>query len=188
MPDKTYKIIDVVGVSEDSVQQAVRNALKKASQTIRNIDWFEVTEVRGLVKNNLSPCSRSALNWASGWRGNRLPEDHAKQYLQHHRDSGGFRGQHLARGAQCVEKASQTLRHIEWSKVTGVRGQVKNNSEPVSGRHYPGVPPGRPFLTRPISRAFCSFRKRISRIASRRRAPIRGQSELAFISVAPPQA
>ncbi|MGO9059544.1 MAG: dodecin [Candidatus Binataceae bacterium] len=55
MPDKTYKIIDVVGVSEDSVQQAVRNALKKASQTIRNIDWFEVTEVRGLVKNNSEP-------------------------------------------------------------------------------------------------------------------------------------
>jgi flavin-binding protein dodecin len=55
MPDKTYKIIDVVGVSEDSVQQAIRNALKKASQTLRNIDWFEVTEIRGLVKNNSEP-------------------------------------------------------------------------------------------------------------------------------------
>lgn len=55
MPEKTYKIIDVVGVSDDSVQQAVRNALTKASQTIRNIDWFEVTEIRGLVKNNVDP-------------------------------------------------------------------------------------------------------------------------------------
>lgn len=55
MPDKTYKIIDVVGVSDDSVQQAVRNALTKASQTVRNIDWFEVTEIRGLVKNNSEP-------------------------------------------------------------------------------------------------------------------------------------
>ena len=55
MPEKTYKIIDVVGVSEDSVHQAVRNALKKASQTLRNIDWFEVTEIRGLVKNNSEP-------------------------------------------------------------------------------------------------------------------------------------
>ena len=44
MPDKTYKIIEVVGVSDDSVQQAVRNAITKARQTIRNIDWFEVEE------------------------------------------------------------------------------------------------------------------------------------------------
>ncbi len=49
MPDKTYKIIEVVGVSEDSVQQAVRNAVLKARQTIRNIDWFEVGPIRGAV-------------------------------------------------------------------------------------------------------------------------------------------
>jgi len=49
MPDKTYKIIEVVGVSEDSVQQAVRNAIIKARQTIRNIDWFEVKNIRGSV-------------------------------------------------------------------------------------------------------------------------------------------
>jgi dodecin len=49
MPDKTYKIIEVVGVSEDSVQQAVRNAITKARQTIRNIDWFEVKNIRGSV-------------------------------------------------------------------------------------------------------------------------------------------
>src|SRR6202162_2437485 len=49
MPDKTYKIIEVVGVSDDSVQQAVRNAITKARETIRNIDWFEVRNVRGSV-------------------------------------------------------------------------------------------------------------------------------------------
>jgi flavin-binding protein dodecin len=49
MPDKTYKIVDVVGVSEDSVQQAVRNAITKANQTLRNIDWFEVKNIRGSV-------------------------------------------------------------------------------------------------------------------------------------------
>ena len=38
MPDRTYKIIEVVGVSDDSVQQAVRNAIIKARKTIRNID------------------------------------------------------------------------------------------------------------------------------------------------------
>jgi flavin-binding protein dodecin len=49
MPDKTYKIVDVVGVSEESIHQAVRNALNKARQTLRNIDWFEVGNIRGSV-------------------------------------------------------------------------------------------------------------------------------------------
>jgi dodecin len=51
MPDKTYKVIEVVGVSSDSVQQAVRNAIAKASQTLRNIDWFEVQQIRGAVRD-----------------------------------------------------------------------------------------------------------------------------------------
>ena len=55
MANNTYDVIEIVGVSEDGVQQAVRNALKKASQTIRNIDWFQVTNIRGLVKNNSEP-------------------------------------------------------------------------------------------------------------------------------------
>jgi len=55
MPDKTFKLVEIVGESEDSVQQAVRNALKKASKTLRNIDWFEVSEIRGWVKNNSEP-------------------------------------------------------------------------------------------------------------------------------------
>jgi flavin-binding protein dodecin len=51
MSDKTYKIIEVVGVSDDSIQEAVRNAVTKASQTLRNIDWFEVGQIRGAVRN-----------------------------------------------------------------------------------------------------------------------------------------
>lgn len=52
MPDKTYKIVDVVGVSEESIQQAVRNAMAKAGQTLRNIDWFEVKNIRGAVQGD----------------------------------------------------------------------------------------------------------------------------------------
>ncbi len=55
MPDKTYKIIEVVGVSEESIQQAVRNALTKAHQTVRHVDWFEVNDIRGSVKHDGSP-------------------------------------------------------------------------------------------------------------------------------------
>ena len=51
MPDKTYKMIELVGVSEDSVQQAIRNAIARASRSLKGLDWFEVMEVRGLVKD-----------------------------------------------------------------------------------------------------------------------------------------
>ena len=49
MPDKTYKLVELVGVSENSIQEAIRNAVTRASQSLKGIDWFEMTEVRGLV-------------------------------------------------------------------------------------------------------------------------------------------
>ena len=55
MAEHTYPIIDVVGVSDESIHQAVRNALTKAGQTIRNIDWFEVGQIRGSVNKDGSP-------------------------------------------------------------------------------------------------------------------------------------
>ncbi len=55
MPDKTYKIVEVVGVSEESLHQAIRNALTKASKTLRNIDWFEVKNIRGAVDKKGEP-------------------------------------------------------------------------------------------------------------------------------------
>jgi dodecin len=53
MPDKTYTIVDVVGVSEESIQHAVRNAMTKAGQTLRNIDWFEVKNIRGVLNKGV---------------------------------------------------------------------------------------------------------------------------------------
>jgi len=50
MPNKTYKSVDVVGTSEDGVDRAVRSALDKARQTLRNIDWFEVKNIRGVTQ------------------------------------------------------------------------------------------------------------------------------------------
>lgn len=49
MGDHTYKVIDVVGTSGDSVQQAIRNGIDRAAQTVRNLDWFEVTQIRGHI-------------------------------------------------------------------------------------------------------------------------------------------
>ena len=49
MSDATYKVTEVVGTSTDSIQQAVRNGISRASHTLRNLDWFEVTEIRGHI-------------------------------------------------------------------------------------------------------------------------------------------
>lgn len=51
MPDKTYKMIELVGVSEESVEKAIQNAVQQASQTLKGISWFEMTEVRGMVED-----------------------------------------------------------------------------------------------------------------------------------------
>lgn len=50
MTGKVYAITEVVGSSEESVADAIRTAVKTASGTLRNLDWFEVTEIRGAIK------------------------------------------------------------------------------------------------------------------------------------------
>jgi dodecin len=47
MSDPVYRVTEIVGTSGDSIDHAVRGALGRAEQTLRNVDWFEVTEIRG---------------------------------------------------------------------------------------------------------------------------------------------
>lgn len=47
MADNVYRIVEIVGTSPDGVDAAVRNGIKRAGRTLRNVDWFEVTEIRG---------------------------------------------------------------------------------------------------------------------------------------------
>lgn len=51
MSDNVYKIIEIVGSSETSIEDAIDKAVARASQTIREIRWFEVKETRGHVEN-----------------------------------------------------------------------------------------------------------------------------------------
>jgi flavin-binding protein dodecin len=48
---KTYKLIELVGVSERSTEDAIQNALAQASQTLKGLAWFEVKEMRGLIED-----------------------------------------------------------------------------------------------------------------------------------------
>ena len=51
MSDKTYKLIELVGVSENSIEEAIQNAIARANQTLKNLDWFEVVEARGVIQD-----------------------------------------------------------------------------------------------------------------------------------------
>ena len=49
MTDHTYRVTEIVGTSHESVEAAIRSALGRASQTLRGLDWFEVTQIRGSI-------------------------------------------------------------------------------------------------------------------------------------------
>jgi len=51
MSEHTYKIIELVGSSPDGSDAAIRNAIERASKTVKNLDWFEVVETRGHIVN-----------------------------------------------------------------------------------------------------------------------------------------
>ena len=47
--DHTYRVTEVVGTSRESVLLAIRNGVARAAETVRNLDWFEVTGIRGSI-------------------------------------------------------------------------------------------------------------------------------------------
>ncbi|MET9712058.1 dodecin [Nocardiopsis alba] len=52
MSDHTYRVTEIVGTSPDGVDQAVRNGIQRASATLRGLDWFEVTQIRGHIEDD----------------------------------------------------------------------------------------------------------------------------------------
>ncbi|MEM1098728.1 MAG: dodecin [Planctomycetota bacterium] len=51
MSNHVYKVIEVVGSSPESTDAAIRNAIAKAGEMVRNLRWFEVVETRGQIDN-----------------------------------------------------------------------------------------------------------------------------------------
>ena len=51
MADHVYRVTEIVGSSSQSVDAAIRNGIDRANRTLRNLDWFEVTELRGNLKD-----------------------------------------------------------------------------------------------------------------------------------------
>ena len=51
MSEQVYKLIELTGSSKESPQKAIENAVERASKTVRQMRWFEVTETRGYIEN-----------------------------------------------------------------------------------------------------------------------------------------
>jgi flavin-binding protein dodecin len=49
MSNRTYRVTEIVGTSSEGVDQAISNGLARAAQTLRHLDWFEVTQIRGQI-------------------------------------------------------------------------------------------------------------------------------------------
>lgn len=52
MSHRTYRVTEVVGTSPEGIDDAIRNGVARAGRTLRHLDWFEVTQVRGQVVDN----------------------------------------------------------------------------------------------------------------------------------------
>ena len=51
MTNRTYRLTEIVGTSTEGIDDAIRNGITRAAQTIRHIDWFEVESVRGNIRD-----------------------------------------------------------------------------------------------------------------------------------------
>jgi dodecin len=49
MTERTYRVTEIVGTSPEGIEPAIRNAVQRAGQTLRHLDWFEVIQVRGQI-------------------------------------------------------------------------------------------------------------------------------------------
>ena len=49
MSNRTYRVTEIVGTSDEGIDAAIRNGIVRAAQTLRHLDWFEVTQIRGQI-------------------------------------------------------------------------------------------------------------------------------------------
>lgn len=64
----TYSITEIVGTSKIGVDDAIRNGIAAASKSLRNLDWFEVTQIRGYIGDDDSPPSYFQVGMKIGFK------------------------------------------------------------------------------------------------------------------------
>ncbi len=61
MADHVYKVVELVGTSTDSIDDAIQTAIKRASRSLRNLRWFEVVQTRGSIEKGAISCYQVVL-------------------------------------------------------------------------------------------------------------------------------
>jgi flavin-binding protein dodecin len=51
MSNRTYRVTEIVGTSDQGVDEAIKNGISRANESLRHLDWFEVTEIRGHIRD-----------------------------------------------------------------------------------------------------------------------------------------
>lgn len=70
MNNHVYKILEIVGSSERSIEEAISTAIAQANKTVRNMDWFEIVQTRGHIKNGKVGHYQVTLKLGSLWKAN----------------------------------------------------------------------------------------------------------------------
>ncbi len=61
MDDRVYRVTEIVGSSTECIDQAIRYALERVQRTLRNLDWFEVTDIRGNLQAGQNPTTQVTM-------------------------------------------------------------------------------------------------------------------------------
>jgi dodecin len=70
MTNHTYRVTEIVGTSPEGIEPAIRNAIGRAGETLRHLDWVEVTQIRGQIEGS------DVAHWQVGLKvGFRLEDD-----------------------------------------------------------------------------------------------------------------
>ncbi len=69
MSNRTYRVTEIVGTSPEGIDAAIDNGIARAGQTLRHLDWFEVTQIRGHIGDGPgSPVSHYQVSMKVGFR------------------------------------------------------------------------------------------------------------------------
>jgi flavin-binding protein dodecin len=68
MDGKTYKLIELTGTSNKSIEEAVQTALAEAVKSVRNLRWFEVIDTRGTIDSSTGKVSEWQVTIKAGFR------------------------------------------------------------------------------------------------------------------------
>lgn len=66
MASRTYALTEIVGTSPEGIDQAIHNGIERAQKTVRHVDWFEVSQIRGYVGED--GCDHFQVTMKLGYR------------------------------------------------------------------------------------------------------------------------